>query len=60
MNAEADVHKLNAELEGRVTERTVEVSKALTALQESEERGRLILSFNGECPVCRTVGSQPS
>jgi PAS domain S-box-containing protein len=41
--AEEDIQKLNLGLERRVMERTAELSLAMTALQESEERARLVL-----------------
>src|SRR5207247_6329143 len=41
--AEADLQKANTELEQRVSERTAELTRAVTTLQESEERVRLVL-----------------
>jgi len=41
--AEDGVRRLNAELEGRVADRTAELSQAVAALRESEARARLVL-----------------
>jgi len=41
--AEADLQKAYTELERRVSERTAELSRAVTTMQESEARARLVL-----------------
>src|ERR1041385_352838 len=43
LSAQDDLRQLNARLEHRVNERTVELSQTLNALRESEERARSVL-----------------